>query len=433
MTRTCLSVASLDLARRLVPPPVPGREKLVGLAKAAGLGLAMTLLQITLACVLSGETDVSEAYLKLCQWDGSWFRAIVEEGYYCPPTPTQLDPGDVCFFPGYPLCAWALHRVTGLSPTSALLATAQLGCWGFWTYLFLFFRRWQTPRAPTLLGVLLIASHPAAFYLVAAYSEPLFLMGVLGFLYWASKGTSTGLWLAAGHGFLMTSTRMVGFALIVYPVIQLWLHAPRPRGRWLPALGPVAQPLAVAALASLGTLFYFAFCHVRFGHWDMYLKAEEAGWATHADYLAILSYKTYKLHNLVWRDGFLDPDWLSVTCVPTYALVGLVLLVLEWRWRRLGSLVGARTRAGLYTCATLLFYVAVAGKSCVHMCSMVRLVLPVTVISTLGLIHLLSHLGEGVPPRWHRGGRLALGAWIVAGFVCQVAFTHRFVHGLWVA
>jgi len=40
--------------------------------------------------------------------------------------------------------------------------------------------------AVQICGALLIAAHPAAFFLVAGYSESLFLMALLGFIYWST-------------------------------------------------------------------------------------------------------------------------------------------------------------------------------------------------------------------------------------------------------
>ena len=69
---------------------------------------------------------------------------------------------------------------------TALLITAQLAAWGFWSYFFLFCKRWNISPALQICGALLIAAHPAAFFLVAAYSESLFLMALLGFIYWST-------------------------------------------------------------------------------------------------------------------------------------------------------------------------------------------------------------------------------------------------------
>ena len=414
-----------------VPAPAPPWLMRALAAPAPALALAVTVCQVLLAWAASGEADFTKAYPKLAQWDTLCYATVVDGGYAGPVPPTARNSGNFAFFPGYPLSAWLLRTASGLPTRLALVAAAQLACWGFWTYVFLFLRHWQAPVVPSLLGVLLIISRPAAFYLAAGYSEPLFLMSLCGFVYWSGAKTPASGWLAALHGLVMTATRWVGFPLIAYPVVHAWLAAPRGEP-WARSLRRLAVPLATAAAAGLGALLYFAYCQLRFGEWDLYMKSNDAGWHTHANYLAILSYTSYKLHWPVWRHGFLDPDWFSRFSVPLYALVLGGFLVLEWRARRAGGGTGLRARAGLYACAVLMFYVSVSAKSDAFMSSMVRLLLPIQALLALALVHHLSTGAAGEAPR-RRWVRWPLAAWILLGFVLQLGFAHRFLHGGWVA
>src|SRR4051812_35923428 len=187
-------------------------------ARLVLVGLALTLLQTLLVAALAGRTTAADAYLSLYQWDALWYARIAEHGYPDRIPERREDMPSVGFFPGYPLAARGVMTLTGLPSSVAVLLTAQLACWGFWVYLLLFFRRWRTP-APVAAGcVVAVLAHPAAFYLVAGYSESLFLAGVLGFLYWQSSGTRVGWLLAAAHGVLLTATRIVGFPLAVVPL-----------------------------------------------------------------------------------------------------------------------------------------------------------------------------------------------------------------------
>src|SRR6266478_1825937 len=62
--------------------------------------------------------------------------------------------------------------------------------------------------------------HPAAFFLVAGYSESLFLMALLGFIYWsAAEGSSAKFW-AAVHGIVMSATRIVGIVCAAFPLVH---------------------------------------------------------------------------------------------------------------------------------------------------------------------------------------------------------------------
>ena len=57
---------------------------------------------------------------------------------------------------------------------------------------------WNVSSALQICAALLILAHPAAFFLVAGYSESLFLMALLGFVYWSSaEGRSAKILAAA--------------------------------------------------------------------------------------------------------------------------------------------------------------------------------------------------------------------------------------------
>jgi hypothetical protein len=394
---------------------------------APALALGVMAFQVLFAWALSGEHRFSKAYQRLGQWDTAYYAWVVDRGYQGPVPPTRQDAGNFAFFPGYPLSGWLLHRATGLPTTAALVAAAQLACWAFWTYTFLFFRRWRAPLVPALFGVLLIVSHPAAFFLTAGYSEPLFLAGLCGFLYWSGKESRAAPWLAAAHGLVMTATRWVGFPLVCYPLLHAWSNRPAARA---PGLRAYAAPLAVGAVAALGALLFFAYCHFRFGQWDLYMKSNEAGWHTHANYLGFFSYKTYKFGWHAWRDGFLDPDWFCHLCLPVYLAVFGFVLIRERR--RSNAPTGLGGRLGFYVCAALMFYVAVCARADCFLSCLVRFVLPVEAMLSLALVQWLS--GAGAAGGCRRAWLWAiLVARIVVGFIVQAAFSHRFLHGGWVA
>src|SRR5205814_10627781 len=138
---------------------------------------------------------------------------IIDRGYQTiiPPIDHKvMEVSNVAFFPAYPAFAVLLRNVFNVSTGTALLITAQLAAWGFWTYFFLFCRRWKVAPSLQICGTLLILANPAAFFLVAAYSESLFLMALLGFIYWSTTEGRTAKALAATHGLVMSATRIVG-------------------------------------------------------------------------------------------------------------------------------------------------------------------------------------------------------------------------------
>src|SRR5215510_7905737 len=162
-------------------------------------GLAVTVLQVVMAVgLLAPEEPLSQRYSALVQHDSYWFMNIIDRGYQTivPPIDHKvMEVSNVAFFPAYPAIAAVFRYGLNVSTGTALLITAQLAAWGFWSYFFLFCRRWNISPVLQICGALLIATHPAAFFLIAGYSESLFLMALLGFIYWSTaEGRSAKVW-----------------------------------------------------------------------------------------------------------------------------------------------------------------------------------------------------------------------------------------------
>lgn len=159
------------------------------------LGLLLTLAQLGLtvgvgAAVL--DLTPGETYLSLNQWDSNWYAHIVEHGYRStvPPTPQDGEQANVGFLPGYPWLTGAVGALTGLAARPALPVTAQLCTWGFWVYLMRSFQSWRAAPRLALAGIVTVFAYPTAFLLVCGYSEALFLLALLGFLYWSDRGSA---------------------------------------------------------------------------------------------------------------------------------------------------------------------------------------------------------------------------------------------------
>ncbi len=262
------------------------------------LGLFVTLAQIAFALgVANPEGTLAERYLSLVQHDSYWFANIIDRGYgtTVPPSePKEMEVSNVAFFPAYPLLAGALKRVTRLETYPALLVTAQLATWGFWTYFFLFCQRWELPKSLQVFGALALAAHPAAFYLVAGYSESLFLMTLVGFIYWSTSERRGAKVFAVMHGFAMSATRIVGLVCATFPVVQaLFRNDSRPNEKLRDRIARYRAPLLIVLFSMLGGVTFFLYCQVRWGRWDLYLLTQESGWAIDADYGAIFKPENY--------------------------------------------------------------------------------------------------------------------------------------------
>src|SRR2546430_13300667 len=158
------------------------------------LNLARTLVMLPV------EKPMPHGYSTLVQHDGGWYTNITDGGYQTVVPPIDhkvMEVSNVAFFPAYPAIARLFRDALQIDTTTALLITAQLAAWGFWSYFFLFCQRWNVSAALQICGALLIAAHPAAFFLMAGYSESLFLMALLGFIYWSTaEGRYAKFWAA---------------------------------------------------------------------------------------------------------------------------------------------------------------------------------------------------------------------------------------------
>jgi hypothetical protein len=388
--------------------PAPAGTWLARPAAAVALGLALTLGQLLAVCLLSGHADPVTAYRSLFEWDSTWYCHIAEHGYPEAIPDFPPDMAKLGFFPGYPLLSRVVARLAGLTASDGLLVAAQLACWGFWTYVFLFVRRWGTPVPVALLGLLAVVAHPCAFFLVAGYSESLFLLGVLGFLYWSGVRGPAAWCLAALHGVVMTGTRIVGLPLAVCPVVMvavaLWGDprlATRDRFRGL------VRPASLCAAAMLGGLLFFGFCQLQYGHWDAYMLAQRVGWGVTPDYLALFKLDVYRFALPTSPD--LNPNYLSRVCVPVTVVLFCALFLVECRVARADREGTWRQRLGFYLAGGLMFYIAVSGLANSGLISMIRYTFCVHVMLALAVTHLLARVpppgGPGAGPRRRRPAR----------------------------
>ncbi|PYK52558.1 MAG: hypothetical protein DME47_08550 [Verrucomicrobia bacterium] len=332
------------------------------------------------------------------------------------------------FFPAYPTIAWILHRGLDLGAENALLITAQAAAWGFWTYFFLFCERWNLPSGWQLLGALAILAHPAAFFLVTGYSESLFLMGLLGFLYWSGTESRGARILAAIHGILMSATRIVGLPCALAPLVKRiwelgWRKLTNVRD-WLANYGATAL---LSASAMLGGLGFFVYCQFRWGRWDIYMLTQQFGWAIEPDYLAIFKPSSY--HWLL--PALEDPTEMSQMAMTFGGLLLLGIFASEF-------LPGARrqtnrtVRIPFYFTAFILYFLSVSGVACVHMESMLRYEFCLHPLIVLALLHYLHNL----PLRsWlGRASAVTVTALIsAAGLGLESWYIWNFTRGNWVA
>src|SRR4051794_36205630 len=351
------------------PEPMPRSTNAL---RSISLGFALTLLQLVLAVVVfTPEGPLRYRYETLIQHDSYWFANIIERGYDTILPPIQhkmMEVSNVAFFPAYPAIAGALHRWAGVAVYDALLITAQLAAWGFWTYFFLCCERWKISQTLQFFGAAAIFSHPTAFFLISGYSESLFLFGLLGFIYWSGAEGRGAKVLAAIHGIVMSATRIVGIPCALYPLMREFFEGGWERLRNVRGWSrQYAGPAILSGAAMLGAIGFFIYCLLRWGHWDLYMLTQQAGWDIRPDYLAVFKPASYR-----WLiPPFNDPtQWSQMTMTIgglLFLVIGICELIPALRLR-----TGWQTRIAIYITAFITYYIAVSGVASVQMESMMR-------------------------------------------------------------
>lgn len=175
------------------------------------------------------------------RWDTLWYLRIAQRGYQAR--------ADAAFFPLYPLLVRWLGMLLGGRHLLAALIISNAACLGALVLLHHLAVR-HLGHAASRRAVLYMAAFPTTFFLLAGYTEPVFLLLVLG----AFLAAEEGRWPLAGLlGGLAALTRPPGVLLII-PLAVEWV---RQRGR--PAIWAALLPVP------LGLALYSGYLGLRFG------------------------------------------------------------------------------------------------------------------------------------------------------------------------
>lgn len=387
--------------------------------RLAGFALVICLAQLSLALIFAPHGQ-GPAYLKLNEWDSKHYLSIVENGYrmeHVPPTGEDVhaDRDNVGFFPALPVLAQGIKKATSLSSELALLLTSQVFALVFWIYFLLLLGL----RASRFYAIAAVAVYPSAFFLMAGYTESIFLAALLGMIYWfrrllraENKFHKVAYVLVAGlHGFLLSSSRLVGGVCALFPLIQI---LGIPSGEKLRREAPWA--LITVGLSMGGVLLFFGWCQIHFGQWNLYLKLQELGWGNLPNYWALLDPRTYVPH-LFFEDTI---DSISRASIP------LTVGYLIYLWRKDPE---PKERLGLYGVCVLMLFLYVSGKANAKFDSMIRYTLPGFTLLVLAHFEIVlakrGALPVKLPARWK--------AVLAFSFLVQLWMEYVFLHGHWVA
>ena len=276
------------------------------------------------------------------RWDSVWFLRIAEHGY------SSAASWDTAFYPLYPALVALLGTIFF---GHYVLAGLVISLAASLAVFFLLHRLAETRVGAegARRAVLYLAVFPMSLFLIAVYSEALFLLLAIGAFVLAERGRWLPAWLATGLAIL---TRVAGFALVPALALMAWRSADRKRalaGVALPFVLFAAFPSYLAAKTGDAWSFlhsqglwhrHFSYAGPLGGIWD----GLRAGWAG-IEQLASGSH-THRYWTAV---PLSDSDPMRTAAMNLSMLAFLVLFVFLTvvAWRRLGAPYGLYCAVGL--------------------------------------------------------------------------------------
>ncbi|MDQ4149715.1 MAG: hypothetical protein M3164_07000 [Actinomycetota bacterium] len=177
------------------------------------------------------------------RWDADILLRIATFGYV-----PEADPHPTAFFPAFPLLVRAVS-VTSVSPVIAGLAINAAACLVAFAYLSHLAGRDLGSEDAGKRAVLYLAFFPTAVFLVAPYTEPVFLAGAIAAFSYARSGRWGWSALPAA---LAVGARVMGIALLAGLVVELLRQKGLTRRKAAAAIGA----LVVGALPLVLYAFY---------------------------------------------------------------------------------------------------------------------------------------------------------------------------------
>jgi hypothetical protein len=219
-----------------------------------GIGYASSwLLSPTLGPLQEGFFDI------WVHWDARHFLQVATFGYTDPAT----DPNAPAFFPLYPLLTRAVDGL-GIPTVAAAMLVSTLATWAACVFLFLLADEDEGAGAGRR-AVLYLLLFPSAVFLVAPYSESLFLAGAIGAFYFARRG----LWMQASVPLAVaTATRAAGAFVGIGLLFELF--------RRRASAGRVVPAMVIGFLPAIAYLFYLGDIE---GTPLAYFTAQRVGWS----------------------------------------------------------------------------------------------------------------------------------------------------------
>jgi len=332
------------------------RERWAAPVLGAGLTWFAARLFITLIAVIAHlRSDGAQFFSRpgwfadlFFHWDSVYFAGIARAGYFADGTASTW----VAFFPGYPVLSGGVARLVPGDATEAdirlalcLVAGIAAAASGIALWRLVEDRY---GRRITRATVVLYFFGPYSVFLVASYSESLYLAFAISAWLWVSRGRwATGAVIAALAGF----TRINGVFLVLALAVLLILVL-RQRG-----VAIVPRVIGFVAIAMSGVGAYMIYLWARTGDILAWSHAQTEGWHR------VTTWPWSTLHSTIVAAGsepaadvrfqlVMDLIFAILCCI------GLIALVLRRQWA--AAVLAALTLASLMTSAN---YTSLARNS----------------------------------------------------------------------
>ena len=205
------------------------------------------------------------------RWDAAHYIAVARYGYGDSVSPSP--DGGIGFFPFYPLLMRIVATVTGQTDSNAGLAVIGIGisvvCFFWSVMLFARLAAAMLPASGANFAATLFLVSPFAFFYTAAYTESLFVLEVLGAIWFARKGEW---WKAGLIAAASSATRLVGISVIAGVVYAAWKAGMK-----------IARMAVLGVLGCSGFLGFIVYLWIRFDDPMAYFETQKrwGGWNEH--------------------------------------------------------------------------------------------------------------------------------------------------------
>ena len=307
-----------------------------------GLYLLWLVVAYAINLIVTGAHTPQQLFDQWVRFDGIYFRALAEYGYAEASRLVRYQQGFAfltAFFPLFPLLIHLAAPLFALNYSAASVVVPQVLTWFALVALFRLIAL-DFSRRVAWLTLFALMLFPTSYFLLAPYSETLFLLLVVVTFYFYRQRR----FLPAGiAGVLVSATRIMG------PLVCGALLLALARRWWQQTLGVVSMPrqgptsrslrtllgefpdLPFIVLMPLGMLVYMAYLWLVFGDPLLFLRAHASSeWRVSISLLGPIKSLGLPFYNLLAR------DWTSAAFRmnlfdSAFFYAGIALAVYGWR------------------------------------------------------------------------------------------------------